>query len=242
MIHKFPFKILSLLLAIGLLAFALYPRIETGKLWYDIVGVDVSHYQGQIDWRRLRQAGVSFAYIKATEGGDFVDPKFRDNWNGSLQADIATGAYHFFTQCKSGAEQAANFIATVPLDERSLPPVVDVEQLDCGGKPSTLNPVEEIKVFLKAAEVHYGCRPIIYTTPDFESMFLQGKMLDEIFWPRSIFWPPTYRKENWVYWQYHHYGRRDGIEGPVDLDAFRGTDQDFQKFRNAQHCGTSRAN
>ena len=240
MIKRFPYKSMLAAVALALLGFFFYPSFEIARLWYDVIGVDVSHHQGSIDWQKLKRDGISFAYIKATEGGDFVDPLFKINWDASLSADMATGAYHFFTQCKSGSEQAANFIKSVPLDQRSLPPVLDAEQLDCKGNPSSFDTVNEINSFLNVVETHFGCRPIIYTTPDFETAFLQGKLTNETYWPRSIFWPPGYRKESWKFWQYHFAGRRDGVEGPVDLDAFRGSSAEFDKFRQDAKCGATK--
>src|SRR5262245_45992334 len=60
-----------------------------------IQGIDVSYWQGDIDWRKVADAGVHFAYIKATEGGDHLDAKFLDNWRAAKLAGVARGAYHF---------------------------------------------------------------------------------------------------------------------------------------------------
>src|SRR6516165_7639969 len=103
------------IVALGVVALApfLYPQLETGWLWHDVIGVDVSGHQGDIDWLSLAAGGVAFAYIKATEGGDFRDKQFQKNWDGARTAGMLRGAYHFFTQCRSGADQATNFIRTV---------------------------------------------------------------------------------------------------------------------------------
>src|SRR5262245_20104351 len=106
-----------------------YPHIETARLWSDVIGVDVSNHQGYIDWPTLARTDVAFAYIKATEGGDFRDRRFQANWEGAKRAGLPRGAYHFFTQCRSGADQARNFIAAVPREEGALPPVVDLEHM-----------------------------------------------------------------------------------------------------------------
>ena len=83
---------------------------------YQVRGIDVSHYQGAIDWGAVRSGGVSFAYIKATEGADGVDDQFATNWQGAASAGVTRGAYHFYNFCKTGSEQADRFIATVPAD------------------------------------------------------------------------------------------------------------------------------
>src|SRR5262245_31016447 len=113
----------------GALATIAYPRLELGRLWYDVIGVDISNHQGDVDWQALAASNVAFAYIKATEGGDFKDKRFQLNWDGTRKAGLVRGAYHFFTQCRSGAEQAKNFIAAVPREPGMLPPVIDAEHM-----------------------------------------------------------------------------------------------------------------
>ncbi|MBL8582261.1 MAG: glycosyl hydrolase, partial [Rhizobiaceae bacterium] len=90
-------------------------------------GVDVSRWQGEIDWVKLRSQGANFAYIKATDGGDHLDPMFRKNWRAAHAAGLKRGAYHFFYWCRSGSEQADWFIRNVPRETGALPPVIDVE-------------------------------------------------------------------------------------------------------------------
>lgn len=141
------------------------------------------------------------------------------------------GAYHYFTQCRSGVEQAKNFIATVPRERGALPPVVDLEHVGpCRSGPQVTNLIEEIATFLTMLEDHYGRRPLLYTTSEFDAAYLQGQFAGEKFWTRSIFVPPQFRKDQWLIWQFHDSGRRDGINGPVDLNAFRGSTRDFDAF------------
>jgi lysozyme len=213
----------------------LYERFELAAMGYAVKGVDVSHYQGDIDWRALRKSGVGFAYIKATEGANYRDPFFARNWRQSREAGVPRGAYHFFTLCKTGAEQAANFIATTPIEPGALPHALDAEQIRrCRtGKPIS-DPAAEIKVFLDLTERRYGRRPLIYTTRRFHETFLQGRLKKERFWLRNLFWTPRFRKKQWTLWQYHHRGRRPGVEGPVDLDAFNGSRADFESFASLQ--------
>jgi lysozyme len=104
---------------------AYHYEFQLAPLWYNVIGVDVSNHQGDIDWSALAGSSVAFVYIKATEGGDFRDKRFLLNWEGAKRAGLAHGAYHFFTQCRSGAEQAKNFIATVPREHGALPPVIE---------------------------------------------------------------------------------------------------------------------
>ena len=206
-------------------------EFQLAPLWYSVVGVDVSNHQGDIDWPALARNNVAFAYIKATEGGDFRDRRFQFNWEGAKKAGIARGAYHYFTRCRPGIEQAHNFIATVPREQAALPPVIDAEHFDpCRTGREISNVVREITSILDALEAHYGRRPIIYTSSDFDAAFLQGQLAGERFWVRSLFWPPTFRTAQWVVWQYHDAGRRSGVNGPVDLNVFRGSRGQFAAF------------
>lgn len=218
----------------ALLAPVIYPHIETGRLWHDVIGIDVSHHQGKIDWRRVGQSDVAFAYIKASEGGDFRDKRFRENWDEAKAVGIPRGAYHYFTPCRTGAEQAENFIAAVPRDGEALPPVVDAEHMRrCRSGPTVADLRAEIEIFLDRLTDHYGRRPIIYTTGEFNEAFLGGHMQRETFWARNLwtpFLPPLFRRDQWLFWQFHNRGRRPGITGPVDLNAFRGSKSDFQAF------------
>src|ERR1043166_1347174 len=100
-----------------------YP--STGK--YPVRGVDVSHHQGTIDWSAVKTAGITFAYIKATEGTRYQDPAFVQNWSGAAGSGIVGGAYHFFTRDAPGEKQAENFLRVAPVDSNTLPPAIDLE-------------------------------------------------------------------------------------------------------------------
>jgi lysozyme len=208
-----------------------YPRVEWARWWYDVIGVDVSNHQGDIDWPVLARTDIGFAYLKATEGGDFRDRRFQANWNGARKAGLPRGAYHFFTQCRSGADQARNFIALVPREPDALPPVLDLEDMGtCRSGPQVVDLVEEIVMALNMLENHYGRRPLLYVTPEFDAAYLRGHFASETFWARSLVLPPQFRSDQWLIWQYHNSGRRAGINGPVDLNAFRGSKRQFDAF------------
>jgi lysozyme len=226
--------LLAALAAGALIWFApwLYEHYELSAWSYAVKGVDVSHHQGDIDWQALRAAGVSFAYIKATEGASFRDPRFAGNWRRSRDAGVLRGAYHYFSLCKPGAEQAANFAAATPLDPQSLPHALDVEQMEpCPEGQRVPDPIAEIQAFLDMAEKRFGRRPLIYTTHEFHAAYRLGEHLGaERFWLRSLHRTPGFGGKTWILWQYHNRGRRPGVDGPVDLDAFNGSAADFKKF------------
>ncbi len=212
------------LVGLALAAVIFYPQLEPATLAYKVRGVDVSDHQGSIDWKRLKAGKVDFAFIKATEGGDFVDASFAGNWLAAGNAGVPRGAYHFFTQCRTGLVQAQNFISIVPIDPDALPPVVDVEHMGpCTQGPAVADVSAEIETYLDEVEAHFGKRPILYTTQEFHDAYLVGKFASERFWIRNLGFPPPFRDQQWVFWQYHNRGQRDGVTGPVDLNVFRGT-------------------
>lgn len=191
-------------------------------------GVDVSGHQGRIDWDALARSDVHFAYIKATEGASFVDQRFAANWAGAARAGMLRGAYHRFSICRSPEAQAANFIRTAPRTRGSLPPAVDVEDMNaCGAERP--NATAAITRYLDLVEAHYCARPILYVTRQFHDAHADA-FARERFWIRSLYTPPAFRRRDWVLWQHHNYARRPGVETPVDLDAFRGDRAALQRF------------
>jgi lysozyme len=210
------------------LAPLLYPRLETAWLWHNVIGVDVSNHNGDIDWTSLAASGVAFAYIKATEGGNFRDRRFERNWYAAKAAGVPRGAYHFFTQCRSGPDQAANFIRTVPKEAGVLPAAVDAEHMGPCPPGQTVADIRgEILAFMDLVEANYGKRPVVYVTHEFHQAYLDGYLDTEKFWVRSLILPPSIRQHSWLFWQFHQRGRRSGIHGPVDLDVFRGSPRDL---------------
>lgn len=202
---------------------------------HPVHGVDVSRWQGNIDWPRLRSQGANFAYIKATDGGDHLDPMFRTNWNRAKEAGVKRGAYHFFYWCRVASEQADWFIRNVPRDPDALPPVIDVEyngESSCRFKLSPEKAREKMQVFMDRLEQHYGKRPVIYTAPDFYKDNLRGHFLDYPFWLRSVAAHPSkvYPGRKWVFWQYSGSGLSQGVNGKIDLNVFYGSVNDWQNW------------
>lgn len=198
-------------------------------------GVDVSRWQGDIDWPKLRTQGANFAYIKATDGGDHLDPMFRKNWRAAEAAGLRRGAYHFFYWCRTAGEQADWFIRNVPKVAGALPPVIDVEyngESSCKRRLSRAKVLEKMQVFMDKLERHYGQRPIIYTAPDFYRDNLHGEFPNHPFWLRSVAAHPSkiYPGRKWVFWQYSGSGLSHGVEGKIDLNVFRGSESDWHDW------------
>lgn len=196
---------------------------------YAVHGIDVARFQGDIDWRRVRSAGIEFAFIKATEGGDLLDPMFRQNWRGAGRAGVERGAYHFYYFCTPPEVQARWFIRNVPRDRGKLPPVLDMEWNPYSPTCTTRPPGNEVrrqaKVFLDILERHYGQRPIIYTTIEFYRETGIGRMKGEEFWLRSVArtLDTAYPGQSWSFWQYTGTGIVPGVKGDVDINVFRGS-------------------
>jgi len=196
---------------------------------YAIHGIDVSKYQSRIDWGRVKKAGIEFAFIKATEGGDRLDDRFGENWQGAKAAGLERGAYHFYYFCRPAAEQAAWFIANVPKTEEALPPVLDMEwnheSPTCKLRPPADEVRREMRTFLTLIERHYGKRPIIYTTIDFFDRNGLGEFKKYPFWLRSVAAHPDekYGQHPWIFWQYTGTGIIPGIDSPTDINVFGGS-------------------
>jgi lysozyme len=205
---------------------------------YPVHGIDVSRWQGAIDWPQVRASGIAFAFIKATEGGDHTDPLFPDNWQGAARAGVPRAAYHFYYFCRPAAEQARWFISHVPRDPAALPPVLDLEwnhtSRSCPHRPDPATVRAEAARFLDILTAHYGQRPIIYTTVDFYRDTGIGRLPNTEFWLRSVAGHPSavYPGQRWSFWQYTGTGRIAGVTGPVDINVFSGSVADWRRWRN----------
>jgi lysozyme len=201
-----------------------------------VQGIDISRYQGTIDWNKVRRAGIHFAYMKVSEGGDHVDSSFYDNWAAAKRAGVARGAYHFMYWCRTGAEQAVWFTQAVPQDASQLPPVLDLEwnhaSLTCPKKVPREDALAKIRKMLEIMEYHTGKKPVIYTDITFHREVLEGELPGYEFWLRSVAAEPhqRYRDRPWTFWQYTATGRVPGIKGDVDRNTFKGSEREWQQW------------
>jgi lysozyme len=195
---------------------------------YPVHGLDVSRWQGEVDWHAARAAGGNFVFIKATEGGDIADPAFARNWHAAAAAGVERGAYHYFYFCRPAGEQARWFIRHVPRTPGALPPVLDLEwtprSRTCTRRPPPAVVLAEASRFLDILEAHYGQRPIVYTTVDFWRDTGIGRLVGTEFWLRSVAGHPSkvYPGQGWTFWQYSGTGLVPGITGKADLNVFAG--------------------
>lgn len=205
---------------------------------YEVRGVDVSHYQGDIDWEKMSDENIDFAYIKATEGSSHVDEKFRRNWKNIEQTNLYYGAYHFFSFDSAGETQAQNYISTVGSLDGKLIPVVDVEYY--GDKESRKKELDreaitrELDVLLRALEEEYRIKPILYTTYSAYHDFIEGSFDEYGLWIRNVYYTPDLgMKGRWLYWQYTDRTTFDayaGEEAYIDMNVFAGSRAEFSKM------------
>jgi lysozyme len=198
---------------------------------YPVHGIDISRWQGAVDWPTAYANGVNFVYMKATEGGDTVDPMFKTNWTAAARAGVPRGAYHYFYFCRPAIEQARWFIRHVPRSKGALPPVLDMEWTPfsptCTLRPDAAKVRAEARVFLDALERHYGQRPLIYTSIDFYRDNQMGRVGPYEFWLRSVAGHPgeTFAGQRWTLWQYTGTGLVPGVRGRTDINVFAGSAQ-----------------
>lgn len=196
-------------------------------------GLDISHHQGVIDWEKLSFAAykdypINFVFMKATEGGDFVDTAFPQNFASARERGLLRGAYHFFLPQVSAELQAENFIRTVRLEPGDLPPVLDVEVLGDGG---TTQLQQGVRVWLTRVEAHYGVRPIIYAGYKFKLKHLNEPFFDAYpYWIAHYYVGKLKYEGEWKFWQHTDMGQIEGVDGHVDLDIFNGSLEELMQM------------
>lgn len=205
------------------------------KSRYPVRGVDVSAYQGLIDWEVLASQDITFAFMKATEGSSFTDKYFEKNYEQAQKTDLRIGAYHFFSYDSPGATQAEHFINTVEKCETMLPPVIDLEFYgDYRNNPPDQAVVrEELDNMISILKEHYHMDPIIYATQKSYSLYLEGAYDNCDIWIRNVFTTPLLPDRKWTFWQYTDKARLDGYSGEekyIDMNVFNGTKEEFAAY------------
>jgi len=239
--RKIKRKLTAVVLAIALSAVLAW-LFQNGVLWfnmpakrdYPVRGVDASHYQGQMNWETIAQQGITFAFLKATEGSGTVDDCFQENWENARAAGLYVGAYHFFSFDSSASTQADNYCKIVPRTEDALPPVIDLEHYRKENLPDAKAVRESLRVLVTRLQNAYGKKPIIYTTQSCWEKYLKGSDLSYTLWIRSIFTSPSSSLQpQWTFWQYNPRGMLDGYEGGevlIDLNVYCGSMEEFRDF------------
>lgn len=200
---------------------------------YAIHGIDVSYYQGKIDWQLVKNmhedsVHISFAFIKATEGILQTDSYFQRNWREGPKAGIVCGAYHYFRPEFNGKLQAKFFLQNVKVEKGDLPLAVDIEELD-RVPPDKMR--AGLKLFLTYITSKTKVKPVIYSGLKFYEDYLAGYFDDYTLWLAHYYEPELIvsKTAKWRFWQHNDKARVNGINHVVDFDVFNG---DSLAFRN----------
>ncbi len=201
---------------------------------YEIHGVDISHYQGEIDWDKLRDAMIEgyplrFIMIKATEGSTKLDDKFVDNFYQARENGYIRGAYHFWSNKSSARSQAYHFLDKVHLQEGDLPPVLDVEHKPADKSVEQFQ--QDILTWLHIVEDRYHVKPILYTYYKFKEQYLSTPVFEDYpYWIAHYYVDKIEYKGQWKFWQHTDVGKLPGIKGYVDFNIYNGSYYDLKKL------------
>lgn len=200
---------------------------------FSVRGIDISHYQGDIDWDRLHDAlidgnPIRFIIIKGTEGNSMLDDNFNDNFYNAREYGFIRGAYHYFVPGVDAKSQADYFLKQVHLEEGDLPPVLDFEQT---GSQSPEKVRKDALTWLRRVGKKYGVKPILYTYYKFKIKYFSGRDFDEYpYWIAHYYVDTLKYKGAWKFWQHTDLGQIDGIKPRVDLNVYNGSMYDLEKF------------
>ncbi len=200
---------------------------------YSIRGIDVSHHQGNIDWEKLSRANigkeaVNFVFVKATEGKNFLDENFNDNFYEAREIGLIRGAYHYFKPGVPAKEQAEYYLKQVHLEAGDLPPVLDIEET---GQLSKEQLQKAAKTWLDIVEKHYGVPPILYTGYKFRESYLNSKDFERYpYWIAHYYVSKLAYKGKWKFWQHTDCGKVGGIKGNVDFNIYNGSMYDLRRL------------
>lgn len=194
---------------------------------YEIHGIDISHYQGKIDWEQLTNAmikgcPVRFVIIKSTEGSSRLDENFRENFNQARDFGFIRGVYHFWSNKSTAREQAYYFLDQVHLTDGDLPPVLDIEH-----KPADKSVEDfqrDVLTWLHIVEDKYHVKPIIYTYYKFKEQYLSAPVFEDFpYWIAHYYVDKVQYKGKWKFWQHTDVGKLPGIKGYVDFNIYNGS-------------------
>ncbi|MVX35789.1 MULTISPECIES: GH25 family lysozyme [Myroides] len=197
-----------------------------------MIGLDVSHYQGDIVWADvdsvIGRAPIEFAIIRSTMGVDGKDKKFKKNWKGAGANHFIRGAYHYYRPDENSLEQAKNFINTVTLVEGDLPPILDIEDFPKEQPMDSL--IKGVKKWLVTVEKHYKVKPILYSGEYYYNTHLSKAFPEYTVWIANYNFFVEEIKDHWQFWQFTENGTVKGIKGKVDLNVYNGTKADIRKL------------
>lgn len=196
-----------------------------------VYGLDVSHYQGDIGWTKLKAENndfpMQFVFIRATTGID-RDSEFRDNWEAAKTHGYLRGAYHYYRPDENSLKQADNFIKNVKLSKGDLPPVLDIEKIPNRQCMDSLR--SGLRRWLNKVENHYGMKPIIYSGESFYTDYLKEEFAGYKLWIANYSFFEDEIKRDWLIWQFTDKATMNGITGPVDVNIYNGNIEGLKRM------------
>ena len=198
------------------------PYLQCEDTCDHVHGIDLSRYQGDVFWETVGEnTKMAYVYLKATEGGDRIDPKFERNINLAHRYGLKVGSYHFFRPKTPLKLQLDNFTAQCLPGEQDLIPMIDVETL---GGLQVDQFCDSLLTFLRMIEEAYHQKPLVYTFRNFYNWHLVGKLDDyQLMIALYLEEEPVLADERDItMWQYTGKGRIVGINGYVDKSRFLG--------------------
>jgi len=236
--RRLPGIVLALTLAVGSLSTTLASSVATVRASTNPSGIDVSHWQGPIDWSAVAADGVDFAIMKATESTTYTDPMFKTNRTNAQLAGVTVGMYHVASPSKSTDDaraEADRFLRIAKPDVGNVIPTLDIEiaNVPSGMKPAVLE--AWVRAWLNRVTSKLGVRPMIYGSQHlFEQLLGNSTWFADHGFPLWFAWPrknlPSplpandWQGQRWTFWQWTWTGRVAGISGDVDRDRFAGPD------------------
>jgi len=197
-----------------------------------VYGIDISQYQGKIDWSEMNSIhdrfAVDFVFIRATMGAQGRDDRFAENWKAAESRAKLRGAYHYFRPNENSLKQARNFMETVHLKPGDLPPVLDIEEKPKRQSMDSL--AVGLKRWLAAVEKHYGVPPILYSGDSYFTDFLEKEFSDHVLWIANYNFGIGKPKKHWDFWQFSDKGSVRGIKTPVDINMFKGSIEELERL------------
>ncbi len=206
------------------------PAVTPSREEFPVRGVDISAHNGAVDFTALRADSIDFVIIKASEGTDFKDPNFHDNYRRARAAGLAVGAYHFFRFDTPGYMQALNLLHSVRGKQLDLPLVIDIEEWGNPNDRATSTISSQLRVMAGLLEQE-GYKVMLYSNKDGYDRFLRAGFSGYPIWIASLTGQPDMQ---WTFWQYTHSGSVRGVPSSVDVNTFRGSRSDFASFLHAQ--------
>lgn len=187
-------------------------------------GIDVSRYEGEIDWKKVAGAGYKFAVLRATLGDYYTDPTFYTNWAGAVKAGLLVSMYHVVVSTNYADRQISRFFSVIGSRKSSFPLILDIERED--NVSNTAN-TACIRDCISQIAKHDSRKPIIYTA----KYYWKDHVLPVTDWSKYDLWVASYDKtpylppswKNWRFWQYSASGKVPGISGGCDMNYFNGT-------------------